>query len=49
MQIPRLPSNLPFGALVGGAGALAALGGAAYTTYSSVRAASPLPPASFPA
>lgn len=36
---PRLPSNLPVGALIGGAGALAALGGAAYTTYHSVRAA----------
>ena len=46
VQIPRMPSNLPFGALVGGAGALAALGGAAYTTYSSVRASSPLRSAS---
>ena len=46
VQLPRMPSNLPFGALVGGAGALAALGGAAYTTYSSVRASSPLRSAS---
>ena len=41
MQMPRLPSNLPIGALVGGAGALAALSGAAYTTYQSVFSVQP--------
>jgi prohibitin 2 len=40
-NIPKMPSNIPFGAIVGGLGAAASLGGLGFTAYNSVYSVQP--------